>query len=98
MYTGNEIIGTLEMNRSKIKSFGVKQIGMFGSFVRGEEGPKSDIDILVEFESGKKNFDNYMDLKLYLEGVFGRKVDLIIKDAIKPSLRLSILSGVKYAA
>ena len=98
MHTGNEIIGALETNRNKIKTFGVKKIGMFGSFVRGDEGPNSDIDILVEFESGKKNFDNYMDLKLYLEGMFGRKVDLVIKDAIKPSLRLAILNGVKYAA
>lgn len=98
MHTGDEIIGTLETNRSKIKTFGVKRIGMFGSFTRGESGPNSDIDILVEFDSGKKNFDNYMDLKLYLEGLFERDVDLVIKESIKPSLRHPILSGVKYAA
>ena len=69
------------------EKFGVKKLYIFGSYVRGEQTPESDIDILVEFEKGKKTFDNYMDLKFYLEDLFGKKVDLIIKEAVKPKLR-----------
>jgi hypothetical protein len=77
--------------------FGVERIGIFGSFVRGEEKQESDVDILVEFREGEKTFDNYMDLKFYLEDLFGRKVDLVMKDAIKRRLREPILSEVIYA-
>ena len=77
--------------------FGVERIGIFGSFVRGEEKPGSDGDILVEFREGEKTFDHYMDLKFYLEDLFGRKVDLVMKGAIKRRLREPILSEVVYA-
>ena len=69
------------------EKFGVKNLYIFGSYVRGEQTPESDIDILVEFEKGKKTFDNYMDLKFYLENLFRKKVDLIIKEAVKPRLK-----------
>jgi predicted nucleotidyltransferase len=82
----------------RIKKFGVKRIGLFGSYARAEQGTKSDIDILVEFEKGQKKFDNYMDLKFFLEKLFDRKVDLVINESIKPSLREPILSGVTYVA
>ena len=65
--------------------------------MRGEEKPESDVDVLVEFREGEKTFDHYMDLKFYLEDIFGRKVDLVMKGAIKPRLREPILSEVVYA-
>jgi len=79
------------------KRFGVERIGIFGSFVRGEEKPESDVDVLVEFREDGKTFDHYMDLKFYLEDLFGRKVDLVMKDAIKRRLREPILSEFAYA-
>ena len=83
-----EIKQTLKENMPEIKKkYGVKNLYIFGSYVRGEQTPESDIDILVEFEKGKKTFDNYMDLKFYLEGLFGKKVDLIIKEAVKQKLK-----------
>ena len=57
----------------------------------------SDVDILVEFEKAHETFDNYMDLKFYLEELFGRKVDLVIIDSIKPALRSNILRSAEYA-
>ncbi len=98
MHTKEEILNSLQTNKMRIKKFGVKSIGVFGSYAKGEQGAKSDIDILVEFEKGQKKFDNYMDLKFYLEEIFDCKVDLVINDSIKPSLREPILSGVTYAA
>lgn len=76
--------------------FGVERIGIFGSFVRGEEKPGSDVDVLVEFREGEKTFDHYLDLKFYLEDLFGLKVDLVMKNAIKRRLREPILSEVIY--
>ena len=92
------ILKRIEENRQPIKKYGVKKIGLFGSYVRGEQQHKSDIDILVEFEKGKKTFDNYMDLKFFLEDLFSLKVDLVIEETVKPRLKPYILESVKYAA
>ena len=80
------------------ENFKIKEIGIFGSFVKNEADIDdiSDIDILISFKKGHKDFFNYMRLKHYLEAILGRKVDLVIKDAIKPRLREKILQEVKY--
>ncbi len=80
-----------------IKSYGVRKIGLFGSFSRSLQSNKSDVDILVEFYPNKKNFDNYMELKFFLEKLLQRKVDLVIKEALKPRLKPLILNEVLYA-
>ncbi|MGB9927987.1 MAG: nucleotidyltransferase family protein [Methanosarcina sp.] len=77
--------------------FGVKKIGIFGSFARGEEREDSDLDVLVVFGEGQKTFDNYMDLKFYLEDLFGRKVDLVTEKALKPQLKDIIMKDIVYA-
>lgn len=97
MLVKEEIIKKLEENRERIKKYGVRRIGLFGSYARGEERQKGDIDILVEFEKGKKTFDNYMGLVLFLEDLLGLKVDLVIRENIKTLLKLHILKGVEYA-
>ncbi|MEN6395248.1 MAG: nucleotidyltransferase family protein [Methanoregula sp.] len=79
------------------KRFGVATIGVFGSYVRGEERPNSDVDVLVTFKKGEETFDHYMDFKFYLEYLFGRKVDLVMKGAIKKRLKPYILGEVVYA-
>ena len=79
------------------KKYGVKKIGIFGSFVRGEEKEGSDIDVLIELEEGYETFDNYMDLKYSLEDLFGRKVDLVTIEALRPQLKEDILQEVVYA-
>lgn len=79
------------------KRFGVAKIGIFGSYVRGEERPESDVDVLVTFRRGEETFDNYMDCKFYLEDLFGRKVDLVMKNALKKRLKPIILGEVVYA-
>jgi len=90
-------LSLLRQHEQEIRErFGVERIGIFGSFVRGEEKPESDVDVLVEFRDGEETFDHYMDLKFYLEDLFGRKVDLVMKDAIKRRLREPILSEVVY--
>jgi hypothetical protein len=77
--------------------FHLEMIGIFGSFARGEEMPDSDVDVLIEFEEGSETFDNYMDLKYYLEELFHRPVDLVTIDALRPQFKDDILKQVSYA-
>ncbi|KPC98075.1 Nucleotidyltransferase domain protein [Geobacillus sp. BCO2] len=79
------------------KKYGVKRIGLFGSYSRGEQRESSDIDVLVEFMDNAVTFDHYMELKLSLEDHFQKPVDLVIVDDIKPGLKPTILRSVKYA-
>jgi predicted nucleotidyltransferase len=78
------------------KTFHVKKIGIFGSFVQNKQTRRSDVDILVEFEKGHKDFFNYIRLKYHLEASLGRKVDLVIKEAVKPRLKDRIFNEVVY--
>ena len=91
------ILQIIQQNKKKMKRFGAKRIGLFGSFAKSAHHKKSDIDILVEFNHGEKTFDNYMDLKFFLQKLLGRKVDLVIKDALKSQIKLQIIKEVKYA-
>jgi predicted nucleotidyltransferase len=74
---------------------GVKSLALFGSLARGEGTDSSDVDILVELEP--KTFDTYMDVKLFLERLLGRRVDLVLADAVKPRLRQTILAEAVHA-
>ncbi len=98
MLAPESILKTLGDHIEEIRKYGVKKIALFGSYAKGEQIEASDIDILVEFEEGEKTFDNYMELKFYLEDLFGCEVDLVIVDAIKPDLRPYILGSAKYVA
>ncbi|MEI9476080.1 MAG: nucleotidyltransferase family protein [Deltaproteobacteria bacterium] len=89
--------GKIEKKKAYLQAtFHIKEIGMFGSVVKGTERERSDIDILVEFEEGYKDFFNYMRLKQCLENLLGKKVDLVMKKAIKPRLKERILNEVEY--
>lgn len=85
---------TLKNHKDILKKYQVKRIGLFGSYVRGEQKPDSDIDFLVEFE--KPSFDNFMDLAFYLEDLFQRKVDLISQMGLSPYMRPYIEKEVKW--
>lgn len=80
----NKILQTLEENSAHLRKLGVLQIGLFGSYRREKPSEDSDIDILVKLE--KQTFDAYMDVKIYLEDLFGCSVDLVIEETIKPRL------------
>ena len=76
---------TLADNRETLRKYGVKQIGLFGSYVNGTAHALSDIDLLVELE--RLTFHDYMGLALFLEDLFEKKVDLVTAKSIKPHLR-----------
>ena len=77
------------------KKFRVKEIGIFGSYVRGEQKKDSDIDILVEFEETPTLLE-FMELENYLTEILGVKVDLVMKRALKPTIKEFVLREVVY--
>ncbi len=95
--TRESILKTLRANNGRIKEFGVEEIGLFGSYARNEQAADSDIDIIADFTEGRKSFSNYMKLKLFLERIFRKKVDLVMKGAVRPELKKEIMESVIYA-
>ena len=93
--TSDTILKTLEQNVNQInQKFHIRKLGLFGSYARGDARTNSDIDVLVEFE--KPTFDGYMELKFFLEDLFHKDVDLVMKDSLKPRIKPSILAEVQY--
>jgi len=90
--TRETILGRLAENREALRRLGVRRLGLFGSAARGDEA--RDLDFLLELDV--KTFDAYMDVKLFLEDLFGRPVDLVLADALKPALREGILRETVY--
>ncbi len=77
------------------RQFKLKDIGIFGSYLRGEQNKKSDLDILVEFKE-TPGFLKFIELEEYLSKATGLKVDLVMRRALKPDLKKYILKEVVY--
>ena len=92
-----ELFSFLSEHRDHLKRYGVKRCGVFGSFVRGQQTPESDIDLLVEFESGAKSFDNFMLLSFFLEDNLDRRIELVTPESLSPYIGPHILREVEYA-
>lgn len=88
------ILKQLAAQSSALRALGVARIGLFGSHARGEAGPDSDVDLLVDMNV--KTYDAYCDVKELLEASLGRPVDLIMSGALHPRLRPYVLSEVVY--
>lgn len=90
------ILETLKGKKQYLKNhFSVNSIGLFGSYARNDFHDKSDIDILVTFS--EPTFDHYMELKFYLEDIFGRSVDLVLEETVKKRLKKTIIQETQYA-
>ncbi len=92
------VLTTIEEHREQLSAFGVRRLGLFGSYARGEANPASDIDVLVDFEESRKTFDNFMNVALLLEDLFGRRVDLVTREALSPYIAPNVLSEIEYAS
>src|SRR3990172_2881072 len=90
------ILALLREHEAQIKALGVKRLALFGSFVRGQQSIDSDVDVLVEFTPGGKTFDNFSQLAFFLEGLFGRRVELITPESLSPYLGPHILNEIEY--
>ena len=93
--TKMDVVDRLSDVEDRLRSLGVKRLGLFGSFVREEQVPASDVDVLVEFQPGKKSFDNFMRIAFLLEEVLERPVELVTTEALSPHLGPRILEEVE---
>jgi predicted nucleotidyltransferase len=91
------VISMIRKNHAQLTRLGVKSLALFGSVARGEETRRSDLDILVEFTDAP-TFDRFMDTKFFLEDLLGRKVDLVMPQAIKPRMKPYIMQDLVYVA
>jgi len=94
-----EIINSIRRNILDQNKFGVEKIALFGSFARKDQNSESDIDVMVKFKENQKTFDNYMDLKIFLEDEFqGFKVDLVVEESIKKRIKPFIYKNISYVS
>jgi hypothetical protein len=96
MLTKEEIIKILKEEVPSIRDkYGVKTIGIFGSYVRSEQNVKSDLDLLVQFEK-PIGFFKFIALEDYLTKRLGIKVELVTEDALKPLIKPRVMKEVVY--
>ncbi len=95
VHSKKEILDSLNESQDIISAFGVKSIGLFGSFVKDSASETSDVDLLVDFNPNKKSFDNFMDLAFHLEELFGRKVEIITPQSLSKHIGPHILKEVE---
>lgn len=92
-----EIFRIITRHRADLASFHVRSLSVFGSVARGEDTPESDVDLLVKFDRPVGIF-HFIRLKMFLESVLGRNVDLVTPDALKAGMREQILRDAIRAA
>ncbi|MBW6480242.1 MAG: nucleotidyltransferase family protein [Bacteroidales bacterium] len=91
------ILSIIRARKPEFSKYGIKDIGLFGSFARDEQTETSDIDILIDFEPGKETFDNYMAFCDYIETLFrNQRVEIVTKNGLSPYIGPKILNEVKY--
>jgi predicted nucleotidyltransferase len=91
-----DILSIIRKKHTEIQSFGVKKLGLFGSFARREQDVESDIDLIAEFEKGEKTFDNFIQLAFLLEDLLGRRVELVTVESLSPYLKPHVMKEVEY--
>lgn len=91
------IVQTLQRNMPLLQSHGVRSVGLFGSYARGEQTAASDVDLLVDFERKQENFDNLMAVCDLLESLFvGHRIEVVTKGGLSRHIGPRILKEVVY--
>jgi hypothetical protein len=97
MTTKDYILAILKSNKSYLSKFGIKDVGLFGSYIRGEESEQSDIDILIDFEPEMESYDNFMAAYDLFEMLFkNERVEIVTKNGLSPYIGPKILNEVMY--
>jgi len=97
MTTKEYILSTIRENKKELLRYGILKVGLFGSYVRGDESEKSDIDLLIDFDPAHENFDNYMAVSNILEQLFkNEKLEIVTKNGLSPYIGPKILKEVQY--
>jgi predicted nucleotidyltransferase len=97
MPTKEYILSTIKSKEREVSRYGIKSIGLFGSYARDEQSEDSDIDLLIDFEPEKENFDNYMAVYDIIEKLFkNQRVEIVTKNGLSPYIGPKILNEVRY--
>ena len=91
-------LNVIQAHLAELLALGARRIGVFGSFARGEACGDSDVDVYVEFDEGKRTYDNFFALHELLESLLGRRVDLVTDKSLTETKARLILPTVRYAA
>jgi predicted nucleotidyltransferase len=93
IFSLNEVLKILSSKKKFLsKAFGVTDLAVFGSYAKNEQNDNSDIDIYVGMKNDFKTFDNFMDLKFFLEEILiNKKVDLVTKESIREEFKTKVL-------
>ncbi len=93
----DELLVMLSEKKELLRNnFGVIDLAIFGSYARNQQKKDSDVDIYVQLKHEAKTFDNFMDLRFYLEDILGRKVDLLTKESIREEHQQKIFTEAVY--
>jgi uncharacterized protein len=93
-----DVIGVLQRNEDALRARGISHAAVFGSVARGDARPDSDIDIMIELDpQAKIGVFEYAGIKLYIEGLFEGPVDVVDREALKPTIRMPATSDAIYA-
>ena len=97
MLTKQDIFQTIIDNKEAIKSFGVTEIGLFGSYVRDEQTDESDIDLLIHYDIKEINMKKFMNFCFMMDDLFSEiKVDVVTKNGLSQFIGPYILKEVEY--
>jgi predicted nucleotidyltransferase len=88
----DEAVRRLVASEARIRGLGVQRLALFGSVLRGEAGPDSDVDVLVQFSPGAKTFEHFLALSDLLEELLGKPVELVTTEALSPFIGPRILA------
>lgn len=97
MKNKEDIIKTLRSNKVNLSKFGVKTIGLFGSYNRNEQSSKSDIDLIIDFEPDQETFDNFMATCDFFEKIFeNEKIEVVTMNGLSPFIVPKIIKEAYY--
>src|SRR5688500_8299166 len=96
--TKQDVVERVRSRRCAIRDAGVHRLGLFGSFLTENPRSDSDVDFLVEFDPGRKTFDNYWRLSELLDHELRRPVDLLTPESLSPYIGPRILAEVEYVS
>lgn len=97
MTTKDNILNTLKAHKQELSQLGIRKVGLFGSYLRNEQSPKSDIDLLIDFEPENENFDNFMAVYDLFELLFKNEhVEVVTTNGLSPYIGPKILKEVQY--
>ena len=97
MTTKDNILQKLKSHKPELSKYGIRNVGLFGSYLYDAQSTDSDIDLLIDFEPEKENFENYMAVYDLFENLFkNEKIEVVTKNGLSPYIGPRILSEVQY--